>query len=83
MSPVMRVASSSGSKRYALLGLGASSDKDIESTTIMKIGNAVASACHDQKKVSSCNVVLPSTIEGDDALKDFSTAFYSSLYADK
>lgn len=82
MSPVMRVATSSGSKRYALLGLGASSDKDIESTTIMKIGSAVASACHDQKKVSSCNIVLPSKIEGDDALKDFSTAFYSSLYAD-
>lgn len=82
MSPVMRVATPSGSKRYALLGLGASSDKDIESTTIMKIGSAVASACHDQKKVSSCNIVLPSKIEGDDALKDFSTAFYSSLYAD-
>ena len=83
-TPVMRIVTSEGkAKRYMLLGLGAEDkEKDIESTTIMKLGDAVASACHDQKKVSSCNVILPSKIEGDSALKDVSTAFYSSLYAD-
>lgn len=84
MTPAMRVISpGSKSKRYVLLGLGAEDkEKDVEGTTIMKLGSAVASACHDQKKAASCNVVLPSKIEGASAIKDFSTAFYSSLYAD-
>ena len=82
-TPVMRIVTDGKAKRYMLLALGAEDkEKDIESTTIMKLGDAVASACHDQKKVSSCNVVLPSKIDGVSSLKDLSTAFYSSLYAD-
>jgi len=84
MTPVMRIVSSgSKAKRYVLLGLGAEDkEKDVESASIVKAAGAVASACHDQKKVASCNVLLPSKVEGDAALKDFSTAFHSSLYAD-
>ena len=85
MTPVMRVASSgSKAKRYVLLGLGAETKEDaaVESATIMKVAAAVSGACHDQKKVESCNILLPSKIEGSAALKDFSTAFYSNLYSD-
>lgn len=84
LTPSLRIASSgSKTKRYILLGLGAEEkDKDIESATIMKLGNAVALACHDQKKATTCNVILPSKIKGNDAVKHFSTAFYSTLYSD-
>lgn len=95
LTPAMRVVASGGggrARRYVLLGLGpAGKEKDgampkIESATIMKAASAVASACHDQKKVSSCNVLLPpGIVEGISSagmLKDFSTAFFSSLYVD-
>mmetsp|Transcript_21509 Transcript_21509/g.32445 ORF Transcript_21509/g.32445 Transcript_21509/m.32445 type:complete len:616 (+) Transcript_21509:42-1889(+) len=85
VTPSMRIQSAGGkAKRYILLGLGAEDpEKGIESTTIMKLGAAVATACHDQKKATSCSVVLPSQIESSaSTLTDFSTAFYSSLYSD-
>ena len=79
VTPATRFTMGGKSKRYILLGLGAEEkDKDVEPAT-MKAGTAVASACHDQKKVETCNVVLPSKITG---LKDFSTAFYTELYSD-
>eukprot|EP00584_Thalassiosira_punctigera_P013845 CAMPEP_0172553454 /NCGR_PEP_ID=MMETSP1067-20121228/51021_1 /TAXON_ID=265564 ORGANISM="Thalassiosira punctigera, Strain Tpunct2005C2" /NCGR_SAMPLE_ID=MMETSP1067 /ASSEMBLY_ACC=CAM_ASM_000444 /LENGTH=611 /DNA_ID=CAMNT_0013341647 /DNA_START=143 /DNA_END=1978 /DNA_ORIENTATION=+ len=82
-TPAARIVSGGKAKRYILLGLGAEdTEKGVESATITKVGGAVASACHDQKKVASCNVLLPPQIEGDAALKDLSTAFYSGLYAD-
>lgn len=85
MTPSMRFQSAGGkAKRYILLGLGSEdTKKGIESTTVMKLGAAVASACHDQKKATSCSVVLPLQIESSaSTLTDFSTAFYSSLYSD-
>lgn len=84
MTPAMRIVSDGKAKRFILLGLGTEDpEKAIESTTIMKLGAAVASACHDQKKATSCNVILPSQIESNaSTLTDFSTAFYSSLYSD-
>lgn len=85
MTPSMRIQSAGGkAKRYILLGLGTEdNEKGIQSTIIMKLGAAVASACHDQKKATSCSVVLPSQIESSaSTLTDFSTAFYSSLYSD-
>lgn len=83
MTPSMRIQSAGGkAKRYILLGLGTEdTEKGIESTTIMKLGAAIATACHDQKKATSCSVVLPTQIESS-TLTDFSTAFYSSLYSD-
>lgn len=85
MTPPMRILSAGGkARRYILLGLGTEDkEKGIQSTTIMKLGAAVASACHDQKKATSCSVVLPSQIESSaSTLTDFSTAFYSGLYSD-
>jgi hypothetical protein len=93
LTPAMRVAVPGGkAKRYVLLGLGPEGkEKDgvppkVESAAIMKAASAVASACHDQKKVKSCNVLLPPQIvEGisdSGMLTDFSTAFFSSLYVD-
>ena len=85
MTPSMRIQSAGGkAKRYILLGLGTEdTEKGIESTTIMKLGAAVATACHDQKKATSCSVVLPSQVESSaSTLTDFSTAFYSGLYSD-
>lgn len=85
MTPAMRVLSSGGkAKRYILLGLGnEDTEKGIGSATIMKLGGAVASACHDQKKATSCNVVLPTQIENNSStVTYFSTAFYSGLYSD-
>lgn len=94
LTPAMRVVSSGGgrARRYVLLGLGpVGKEKDgvipkVESATIMKAASAVASACHDQKKVRSCSVLLPPEIvEGITStgmLTDFSTAFFSSLYVD-
>ena len=81
----MRIQSADGkAKRYILLGLGTKdSEKGIESTTIMKLGAAVTTACHDQKKATLCSVVLPSQVESSaSTLTDFSTAFYSGLYSD-
>ena len=85
MTPSMRIQSAGGkAKRYILLGLGTEdTEKGIESTTIMKLGAAIATACHDQKKATSCSVVLPTQVESSaSTLTDFSTAFYSSLYSD-
>eukprot|EP00579_Thalassiosira_antarctica_P032425 CAMPEP_0202001576 /NCGR_PEP_ID=MMETSP0905-20130828/7641_1 /ASSEMBLY_ACC=CAM_ASM_000554 /TAXON_ID=420261 /ORGANISM="Thalassiosira antarctica, Strain CCMP982" /LENGTH=629 /DNA_ID=CAMNT_0048558303 /DNA_START=25 /DNA_END=1914 /DNA_ORIENTATION=- len=87
MTPAMRIVGYNNDKaqRYILLGLGAKDkNKEAGSVNVMKVGSAVASACHDQKKVGSCNVLLPSKkMDGDSsAMKDFSTAFHSSLYAD-
>jgi len=93
LTPAMRVAVPGGkAKRYVLLGLGPEGkEKDgvppkVESATITKAASSVASACHDQKKVKSCNVLLPPQIvEGiscSGMLTDFSTGFFSSLYVD-
>eukprot|EP00581_Thalassiosira_minuscula_P017534 CAMPEP_0183714104 /NCGR_PEP_ID=MMETSP0737-20130205/8766_1 /TAXON_ID=385413 /ORGANISM="Thalassiosira miniscula, Strain CCMP1093" /LENGTH=546 /DNA_ID=CAMNT_0025943009 /DNA_START=171 /DNA_END=1808 /DNA_ORIENTATION=+ len=83
MTPAARIVVDGKAKRYVLLGFGAEDPKKgVESTTLMKAGGAVAAACHDQKKVGSASVLLPSRIGGDAALTDFSTAFHSNLYAD-
>lgn len=86
LTPVARVVGAgSKAKRYILLGLGPppKEDKPMESATVMKIATAVSSACHDQKKVTSCNILLPNGISANSStVQDFSTAFYSNLYAD-
>jgi leucyl aminopeptidase len=95
MTPALRIASTGGgkTKRCILLGLGAEGkvSKDgtppkMEPSSIMKVGGAVASAIHDQKKITTCNVLLPTNItQGittQSMLTDFSTAYYSGLYVD-
>jgi len=84
-TPVLRlVTPGSKAKRYMLLGVGKQEDdKAIEGTTIMKFGAAAATACHDQKKVQLCTVLLPTGIESTpQTMIDFSSAFHSHLYAD-
>lgn len=87
MTPPVRVAAAAGSgtttKRYILLGLGRDKDDgDLELESVMrKAGAAVASACDEQKKIASCNILLPSQIT-EQSLQDFSTAFYSGLHSD-
>ena len=71
------------SKRYVLLGLGTyDADKPVDSPSIMKIGSAVATSCHDEKKAGSASVLLPGDKLGPSLYRDFATAFYSGLYAD-
>lgn len=96
MTPALRIASTATggkTKRYILLGLGAEGKVSkegvppkMEASSIMKVGGAIASAIHDQKKITTCNVLLPSKItEGitsKSMLTDFSTAYYSGLYVD-
>jgi leucyl aminopeptidase len=96
ITPALRIAASTGggkTKRYILLGLGTEGkvSKDgtppkMEPSSIMKVGGAVASAIHDQKKITTCNVLLPTNItQGittQGMLADFSTAYYSGLYVD-
>lgn len=97
MTPALRIASAATTggktKRYILLGLGAEGKVSnegvppkMEASSIMKVGGAIASAIHEQKKITTCNVLLPSKItEGitsKSMLTDFSTAYYSGLYVD-
>lgn len=94
MTPALRIATGGKkTKRYVLLGLGAEGKVSkegvppkMEASSIMKVGGAIASAIHDQKKITTCNVLLPSKItEGitsKSMLTDFSTAYYSGLYVD-
>jgi len=65
--------------KFALVGLGAA-DKisDVSSGAASKIGTAIATACGSQKGVSTCTVVLPSSV----SLSEVSCSFYSELYAD-
>ncbi|EJK58205.1 hypothetical protein THAOC_21689 [Thalassiosira oceanica] len=84
VTPALRVATPGAkSKRYVLLGLGTyDADKPVDSPTLMKIGSAVSSACHDEKRAASASVLLPGDRLGPSLYRDFATAFYSGLYAD-
>mmetsp|Transcript_12466 Transcript_12466/g.36758 ORF Transcript_12466/g.36758 Transcript_12466/m.36758 type:complete len:428 (-) Transcript_12466:94-1377(-) len=58
-------------------------DKDIEDGTMAKIGKAVASKCHREKKVSKASVLLPPKVGSDEStLSDLSSAFHAALYSD-
>lgn len=100
MTPALRIAAATAAdsggkmKRYVLLGLGTEGKVSkegvpppkMEASSIMKLGGAVASAIHEQKKITTCNVLLPSNITqgitSKSMLTDFSTAYYSGLYVD-
>ena len=68
-----------------LLGLGPEG-KDMDQDFFSKIGSTLASQCDSHAKISSCALVLPSTLalEGNDngSLSDLSSHFYSTLYSD-
>jgi len=83
VTPTLRLISpGSNTKRFVLLGLG-EEGKDLKDRFFGSIGKGVASKCSDEIKLTSCSVVLPSTITLEDkSLFDFSTEFYSSFYSD-
>ena len=55
----------------------------MEQGFVSKIGKSLASQCDDNKKVSTCSLVLPAAFSVDDApLSDLSSEFYSTLYSD-
>ena len=64
-----------------LVGLGKPPKEGLESATAHKVGSTVATKCNDEKKVSSCAVVLPEGF-ADDMLTEVSCSFYSTLYSD-
>merc|ERR1711982_219023 len=69
----------SKSQRYILLGMGVEDPKKgLESTSVMKIGSAVAMACYEEK-IGSCNILLPGHKLNIGAYKDFASAFFFGL----
>jgi leucyl aminopeptidase len=66
------------------VGLGSSPKDDDEfKPDGFKIGAAIATRCHDEKKATKCAVVMPDSFEETySTLTDISCAFYSTLYAD-
>lgn len=84
VTPAARVHVDGRARRYVLLGLGAAPTDGVAPAAATKAGDAVASACHDQKKIAACGVLLPPGAAGggDAFLRGFSTAFHAGLYAD-
>ncbi|GAX17060.1 leucyl aminopeptidase [Fistulifera solaris] len=81
-TPTLRVASSTA-KRIVLMGLGPEKDDKDWTNAGMALGNAVAAKCKAEPKVASCRVILPEAVTGNaTTVRDFSTAFYQTLYAD-
>jgi leucyl aminopeptidase len=90
---VVRVVTADGkTTRFAFVGLGptpkdkhdeSDSQKDPYEAAGLLLGKAVAMKCKAQPKITSCQVLLPSTL-ADQAtiLTDLSTAFYQTLYVD-
>lgn len=86
MSPVLRSLSDGKTTKYVFVGLGCPPKDDDESphsTAGVSLGKAISKLCNGQKKTASVQIVLPEEMCGADSFaKDFSTAFYQSLYAD-
>jgi len=82
-TPTLRVVSSgSKSKRIILFGLGPEGE-DIKDDFMTKVGSAIASACHTNKKVKTCSLVLPASFKIDAVpMSDLTAAYYNSLYSD-
>jgi leucyl aminopeptidase len=82
--PTLRTYADGKSKRYVIVGLGS---EPTESEPLGSIGSAVGKAlamkCDTEKKVVNAKFLLPETIASDAKnLKDMTSAFYSTLYAD-
>ncbi len=102
MTPVARIRDGNVTRRFVLLGLGHEESKKKEvdekrekddgaaavagAGLVTKAASAIASACHDQKKATTCHVLLPLssplTTDVSTTLQTFSTEFHSNLYSD-
>lgn len=93
-TPIIRLVADGKTKRYLFMGLGLTpKDGDGEDDDEKKkdpllaagfaLGKAVASQCNMEKKVKTCQVILPEVLASNESVvTDFSTAFYQTLYAD-
>ena len=91
MTPALRVVGAA-SKRYIAMGLGAAAKegagddakKDWTGAAAgASLGKAVAEKCIAEKKISTCQVILPADVTSNSTImQDFSTAFYQALYVD-
>ena len=89
-TPIVRVVADGKSTRYLFMGLGPTPKDDDEKekkdpfeAAGFALGSAVAGKCKDEKKVTTCQVILPETLASRDTIvTDFSTAFYQTLYTD-
>mmetsp|Transcript_9444 Transcript_9444/g.23179 ORF Transcript_9444/g.23179 Transcript_9444/m.23179 type:complete len:556 (+) Transcript_9444:144-1811(+) len=81
MSPTLRLVGGKKAKRYMLVGLN--DGEDIGSTGYA-LGEAIASRCIEEAspQVESAVLYLPSKMCLNEVFRDFTIAFYSSLYAD-
>lgn len=93
VTPTVRVVVDGKSTRYLFMGLGPAPKKDDDEKKDEKkdpfeaagfaLGKAVATACNDEKKVTTCQVFLPEVLASSETtVTDFSTSFYQTLYAD-
>jgi len=90
-TPVVRVLADGKTKRYLFMGLGPTpkdSDDNKKKNDPFEaagfdLGKAVAAQCNTEKKVKTCQVILPEVLASSETIvTDFSTSFYQTLYAD-
>ena len=82
--PTLRTYTDGIAKRYIVVGLGSEPKESEPLETIgSAIGKAIATKCDSEKKVVRAKFLLPKSLASDTKnLKDMSSAFYSTLYAD-
>eukprot|EP00977_Amphora_coffeiformis_P007529 scaffold1640_cov161-Amphora_coffeaeformis.AAC.52 len=90
-TPVVRVLADGKTQRYLFMGLGHTpkeldddkKKKDPFEAAGFDLGKAVATQCNTEKKVKTCQVILPEVLASSETIvTDFSTSFYQTLYAD-
>jgi leucyl aminopeptidase len=83
MTPTFRTFNNGKSQRVVVMGLGTVPGEDGISGVGSAVGKALATLCDKEKKAKTAKILIPDSVGSDDAtLKDFSTAFYTGLYAD-
>lgn len=91
-TPIVRVASNGKTTRYLFMGLGPTPKEEKDDEKEKKdpfeaggfaLGAAVAGKCNGEKKIKTCQVILPQVLASSKAVvTDFSSSFYQTLYAD-
>jgi len=85
VTPTLRLFKDGKSKRITLVGLGTLDEEKEDSLDGVgsAVGKALATTCNSEKKVKSAKILLPKAVGSSDSiLKDLSTSFYTTLYAD-
>ena len=81
MSPTLRIVGGKKATRYVLVGLN--DGEGVESTGYA-LGKAIASRCIEEAspQVEKAALYIPSKMFLNEVFRDFTSAFYSSLYVD-